>query len=52
MSTAKPNRLMPFTERVAVYCENHTKHTNTHHVVRVQNFRVLRSVVHIVTTGS
>jgi hypothetical protein len=25
----KPNRLMLFRERVAVYCENHTKHINT-----------------------
>jgi hypothetical protein len=26
VSTTKPNRLMLFGERVAVYCENHTKH--------------------------
>jgi hypothetical protein len=25
----KPNRLMLFRETVAVYCENHTEHTNT-----------------------
>jgi hypothetical protein len=25
----KPNRLMLFGERVAVYCENHTEHTHT-----------------------
>jgi translation initiation factor IF-1 len=28
-STTKPNRLMLFGETVAVYCENHTEHTNT-----------------------
>jgi hypothetical protein len=29
VSATKPNRLMLFRERVAVYCENHTEHTNT-----------------------
>jgi hypothetical protein len=29
VSAAKPNRLMLFRETVAVYCENHTEHTNT-----------------------
>jgi hypothetical protein len=29
VSTTKPNRLMLFRETVAVYCENHTEHTNT-----------------------
>jgi hypothetical protein len=29
VSATKPNRLMLFRERVAVYCENHTKHTDT-----------------------
>jgi hypothetical protein len=28
-STTKPNRLMLFGETVAVYCENHTEHTDT-----------------------
>jgi hypothetical protein len=28
-STTKPNLLMLFRETVAVYCENHTEHTNT-----------------------
>jgi hypothetical protein len=28
-SATKPNRLMLFMETVAVYCENHTEHTNT-----------------------
>jgi predicted Zn-dependent protease with MMP-like domain len=29
VSLTKPNRLMLFRETVAVYCENHTEHTNT-----------------------
>jgi hypothetical protein len=29
VSAAEPNRLMLFVETVAVYCENHTEHTNT-----------------------
>jgi hypothetical protein len=29
VSTTKPNRLMLFGETVAVYCENHTEHTDT-----------------------
>jgi hypothetical protein len=29
VSTTKPNRLMLFGETVAVYCENHTGHTDT-----------------------
>jgi hypothetical protein len=29
VSSTKPNRLMMFRETVAVYCENHTQHTNT-----------------------
>jgi hypothetical protein len=29
VSATKPNRLMPFRETVAVYCENHTEHTDT-----------------------
>jgi hypothetical protein len=29
VSATKPNRLMLFGETVAVYCENHTEHTNT-----------------------
>jgi hypothetical protein len=28
-SATKPNRLNAVQERVAVYCENHRKHTNT-----------------------
>jgi hypothetical protein len=28
-SAKKPNRLMLFRETVAVYCENHTEHTDT-----------------------
>jgi hypothetical protein len=29
VSATKPNRLMLFRKTVAVYCENHTEHTNT-----------------------
>jgi hypothetical protein len=29
VSATKPNRLLLFRETVAVYCENHTEHTNT-----------------------
>jgi hypothetical protein len=29
VTTTKPNRLMLFGETVAVYCENHTEHTDT-----------------------
>jgi hypothetical protein len=29
LSATKPNRLMLFRETVAVYCENHTEHTDT-----------------------
>jgi hypothetical protein len=29
VTATKPNRLMLFRETVAVYCENHTEHTNT-----------------------
>jgi hypothetical protein len=28
MSATKPNRLMLYRETVAVYCENHTEHTD------------------------
>jgi hypothetical protein len=28
VSTTKPNRLMLFKEIIAVYCENHTEHTD------------------------
>jgi hypothetical protein len=28
VSATKPNRLMPFREIFAVYCENHTEHTD------------------------
>jgi hypothetical protein len=41
---------MLFGETVAVYCENHTEHTNT---LCGQNaeFYVLKQAVHIVTAG-
>jgi hypothetical protein len=29
VTATKPNRLMLFREIIAVYCENHTEHTNT-----------------------
>jgi hypothetical protein len=29
VSATKPNRLILFGETVAVYCENHTEHTDT-----------------------
>jgi hypothetical protein len=29
VSATKPNRLMLFRETVAVYCKNHTEHTDT-----------------------
>jgi hypothetical protein len=29
ISATKPNQLMLFGETVAVYCENHTEHTDT-----------------------
>jgi hypothetical protein len=29
VSATKPSRLMLFGETVAVYCENHTEHTDT-----------------------
>jgi hypothetical protein len=29
VTATKPNRLMLFRETVAVYCENHTEHTDT-----------------------
>jgi hypothetical protein len=29
VSATKPNRLILLKETVAVYCENHTEHTNT-----------------------
>jgi hypothetical protein len=42
---------MLFRETVAVYCENHTEHTNTLCGVECRVFVMLKQVVHIVTTG-
>jgi hypothetical protein len=42
---------MLFKETVAVYCENHTEHTYTLCLDRMQSFSVLKQVVHIITTG-
>jgi hypothetical protein len=49
VSATKPNRLMLFRETVAVYCENHTEHTDT---LCGQNahFCMLKEEVHTVTT--
>jgi hypothetical protein len=33
---------MPFRETVAVYCENHTEHTNTYSVGKTQSFHGLK----------
>jgi hypothetical protein len=51
VSATEPNRLMLFRETVAVYCENHTGHTNS---LCGQNskFLMLKQVVHIVTMTS
>jgi hypothetical protein len=46
VSATKPNRLTLFRETVAVYCENHTEHTNT---MCGQNAEFWFVVVHIVT---
>jgi hypothetical protein len=50
VSATKPSRLMLFGEIIAVYCENHTEHTNT---LCGQNaeFWILKQMVHIVTNG-
>jgi hypothetical protein len=42
----KTDRLMLFTEVIAVYCENHGKHIN---VVRAQSRSMLKQIVHVVT---
>jgi hypothetical protein len=42
---------MLFAETVAVYFENHTEHTTTLCVGRMQDFSILKHVVHIVTSG-
>jgi hypothetical protein len=42
---------MLFGKMVAVYCENHTEHTDTVCVGRMQSFSMLKQVVHILTTG-
>jgi hypothetical protein len=50
VSATKPNLSMLFGETVAVYCENHTEHTDTlcgHNA----EFSMLKHVVYILTTG-
>jgi thioredoxin-related protein len=49
ISATKPNRLMLFRETVAVYCENHKKHT--HPVRRMKSSSMLKHVIYIATTG-
>jgi hypothetical protein len=51
VSATKSNRLVLFWETVAVYCENHTEHTDTLCVDIMQSFSVLKQVVQIRTTG-
>jgi hypothetical protein len=50
VSATKLNRLMLFGETAAVYCENHTEHTDA---LCEQNecFSALKQAVHTVTTG-
>jgi hypothetical protein len=50
VSATKPNRLLLFRERIIVYCENHTEHTNPS-VGRMFSFNMLKRLVYIVTTG-
>jgi hypothetical protein len=42
VSTTKPNRLMLFGETVAVYCENHTEHTDIHKLSPYLTGNILR----------
>jgi hypothetical protein len=42
---------MPCKEIIAVYCENHAKHTNTLCRQNAEAFSVLQQVVHIVATA-
>jgi hypothetical protein len=50
ISASKPNWLMLFRETVAVYCENHTEHTDT---LCEQNaeFITSKQVEYVVNTG-
>jgi hypothetical protein len=48
---AKVNRLMPFKEIIAVYCENHAKHANALCRQNAEVFIVLKQLIHIVATG-
>jgi hypothetical protein len=50
VSATKSSRLILFRETAAVYCENHTEHTDTlcgHNA----EFGMLKQVVYIVTAG-
>jgi hypothetical protein len=48
ISSARISRVILFWERVALHSENHAKRINT--VGRMQNFSVLKQVVHIVSS--
>jgi hypothetical protein len=50
VSATKPNKLMLFKETGAVYCENHTEHTNTLCGQTEEIISVFKRVVHILTT--
>jgi hypothetical protein len=50
VSSTKPNQLMLFGETVAVYCENHTEHTDTP-CGQNADFSVLKQMVYIITTS-
>jgi hypothetical protein len=49
VSVTKPNWLVLFRETVAVYCKNHTEHTDIL-CGQSADFSVVNLVVHIVTT--
>jgi hypothetical protein len=49
VSTTKPDRSMLFGETVAVYCENHTEHTDTL-CGKNTEILMLKQMVYIVTT--
>jgi hypothetical protein len=50
VSATKPSRLMMFRETVAVYCENHTEHTDTLCGQNAGLLQMLKQAVDIVTT--
>jgi hypothetical protein len=50
-TAAERNRLMPFGETVAVYCENHTEHIDTLCGQNAEFWYVKAGYVYMVTTG-